>query len=74
MNFSCHPGAAHNGVIDYATAEGRKSNESASKKLNETDEDAFDCVPEGLASMLNRLKITIYYKGNQLLSQFDNII
>ena len=57
MNFSRHPGAAHDGVIDYATAEGRKFYESASKNLNGKDEDAFDCVPEGLASMLNRLKV-----------------
>ena len=51
--FSLTPATAVNGVIDYATATGRKLYSSATAKL---EEDQFDCTPEDLYSFLKALK------------------
>lgn len=51
--FSLTPATAHGGILDYATAAGRKLYAHATAKL---EEDQFDCVAEDLYSFLKALK------------------
>ena len=51
--FSLTPATAHGGVLDYATAAGRKLYANATAKL---EEDQFDCVADDLYSFLKALK------------------
>ena len=51
--FSLTPATAHGGILDYATAVGRKLYSNATAKL---EEDQFDCVADDLYSFLKALK------------------
>lgn len=52
--FATTPGSAIDGVIDYATTEGRKYYERATASLF-PEADRFDCEPEQLQHFLNKL-------------------
>ena len=54
MAFALTPAKAYDGVLDYATSEGRKLFSSATKSLYHSDE-GFDCTPEDLHGFLEIL-------------------
>ncbi len=73
--FALTPALTNNAVIDYTTSEGIKIYKAATYSLYGKEEEAFDCLPDGLHDFLSLLKVRADNNGwnNSILAIPDDI-